>query len=228
MADFLLEMEWRVCVDGYRIAPAPKTSDGPEILVSNCNTYRVYKPFQKYDMLYSAFARLKTRDDLLKFINRFGALRSSTRNLNTEALLRDAKAFRELLVAKEKSNKQVCSTFRRQTALEWATWLRTSHPSTPIDLDRLVAADMDRSIGTVSLVSDPQERVRLKIEPYSLIDGLWVQLARKLSGQTIIRTCRYCGSIFEAGHGSRIRSDATFCSSKHSVRYHSLKRSRGG
>jgi hypothetical protein len=227
MTDFLLEMEWHVCEGGYDIAPAPKTSGYPEMLIGKGKGVRVYKPFQKYDTLYSAFGQLKTADDLLKFINRFGPL-GSTDNLNIEDLLRDAKAFRELLIAKEKSNKRVCSVFKSQRALVEVAWYKKHHPSVSIDLNKMVEADFTQTIGTISLVSDPKEGVRLSIEPYSLIHGLWVQLARKLSGQTIIRTCRHCGSIFEAGRGSTRRSDATFCCTKHSVRYHSLKRSRGG
>ena len=87
-------------------------------------------------------------------------------------------------------------------------------------------ADRPFFIGEMHLEPDPAEGVRLKIGG-SLYDGLWMQLARKLSSKTVIRTCRYCGSTFEAGAGSKRRADATFCCSEHSVRFHSLNRLKG-
>jgi hypothetical protein len=222
MADFLLEMEWLVCIDGYRIGPAPKGigDADSEVVRANSKYYRGYKPFQKYENLYSAFARLKTRDDLLKFANRFGEPDSGG---TVEDNLRTARDFHELLVAKQTSSKKVWATFRRQTALAAS---RTS-PYKGADINRLIEADMPVGIGSMELAPDQNEGVRLKIEPYSLLQGLWVQLARKLTQKTIIRTCRHCGSMFEAGSGTKRRSDATFCCAEHSVRFHSLKRSRG-
>ena len=74
MIDFLLEMEWFVCVDGYYIGPVSKGMLGsPDsgALVANSRYHRGYKPFQKYENLISAFARLKSPDELLKFCEPF-------------------------------------------------------------------------------------------------------------------------------------------------------------
>jgi hypothetical protein len=222
MGDFLLEMEWLVCIDGYHIGPAPKGSGDPdsEVLRANSKYHRGYKPFQKYENLYSAFAQLKTRDDLLKFVNRFGELSSMH---TVENCLRTARDFHELLVAKQTSTRKIWATFRRQTALSES---RSSYFK-GVSISRLIEADFSIGIGSIDLAPDQNEGVRLKIEPRSLLAGLWMQLARKLTQRTIVRTCRYCGSIFEAGAGSKRRSDATFCCAEHSVRFHSLKRSKG-
>jgi hypothetical protein len=269
MSDFLLDMEWHVCPDGYHVAPAPMESIYSDELVANSEAVRTYKPFQKYEMLYSAFAKLKTRDDVVRFIDRFGPIFKDT--LDIAVHLRDAKAFRELLLAKQRSAKKVCSTFKQHMAQQQAAsskqfneWLAASMKlgeerieaeaarwterfsailnlkpgdlpaSGPIEipkpeLHQVINADgpIIIEIGQVYVESDPEEGLRLKITPKTLMQGLWVQLARKLSSKTIIRTCRYCGSTFEAGAGSKRRADATFCSREHSIRFHSLNRSKG-
>jgi hypothetical protein len=65
--------------------------------------------------------------------------------------------------------------------------------------------------------------------PGNLIQGLKFQLAQSLFGSTIIRACRWCGGLFEAGAGAKVkvRKDSTFCCREHSVLYHSHKRSKG-
>jgi hypothetical protein len=229
MSDFLLDMEWFVCVDGYRIGPVPKGmlgSDDAGALVANSRYHRGYKPFQKYENLYTAFARLKSRDELLKFANCFGD--PTWNSFTVDRCLRNAREFRELLVASQTGNKKV-----------WATFKRQNNPSVPdpksysekiVDIDSYIEENLEPAglhIGFVELLPDPTHGVSLKIEPHSLLDGLWVQLARKLLQKTIVRTCRYCGSMFEAGAGSKKRADATFCCAEHSVRFHSLKRSKG-
>jgi hypothetical protein len=223
MSDFLLDMEWRVCVDGYRREPDPQSQSGRERLVSNSIYHRVYRPFHKYDMLYSAFAKLRTEADVLKFINRFGPLSST--GLDIESHLYDAQTFRELLVANQNGRKAVAMAFDRRTAVKKMAEYKARVPSSQPDLNRMIEAGPEIWLGMTKLVSDPVEGIRLVIDPYSLIYGLWVQLIRKLSAR-IIRTCRHCGSTFEAGPGSGRRADATFCSTKHSARFHSLKRSR--
>jgi hypothetical protein len=266
MGDFLLDMEWHVCLDGYHREPSALGWMCPERLVANSESIRTYEPFQKYEMLYSAFAKLKTQDDVLGFINRFGPINSAYR-LDIVSHLRHAKAFRELLSAKQESTKKVCSTLKRHMALDQAplskgsakeitpsherraselaadqtaAWRHQFIPvfkvdrsnridpkQKPVYINQVMAADLPLLMGEVHLEPDPEEGVRLKIRPNSLMQGLWVQLARKLSSKTILRTCRYCGSAFEAGAGSKRRADATFCSSEHSIRFHSLKRFRG-
>ena len=213
MSDFLAEMKWYVCPDGYHVAPAPSESLDTEWLVANSTSIRTYKPFQKYEMLYSAFAKLKTRDDVLGFMNQFGPITVDDA-LDVEANLRDAKAFRELLFAKQKSAKNICLAFERHMALvEAARFKRISDrfrarlrkhgydDEDPIVSDRPEPNEF--FVGDVVLEPDPHEGLRLRIKPYSLMYGLWVQLGRKLSSKTIIRTCRYCGSTFEAGAGSK-------------------------
>jgi hypothetical protein len=225
MADFLLDMEWKFCIDGYRTEPDPQGGKGALRLIRKSAYFRYYKPFQKYEMLYSAFARVGNEADLLKFVHRYGSLLSSDQ-LRVPDHLYDAQTFRELIVAGQKSMKSVAETFDRRAAEKEIAWYKKNHPSVEVDLTRVIEAGPEIWIGMTKLVSDSTNGIRLFIDPYSLMDGLWIQMMRKLS-KKLIRTCRYCESTFEVGPGSRRRADATFCCSEHSIRFHSFRRSKG-
>jgi hypothetical protein len=82
-------------------------------------------------------------------------------------------------------------------------------------------------IGEIELIPDIDKGVgvRLKLSTDSLLSALWWQLAQKLSGNSMFRQCRHCGTLFEVGLGTNRRADATFCCNQHSVRFHSLRRS---
>jgi hypothetical protein len=137
--------------------------------------------------------------------------------------------MRALLVAKQAGNRSVWATFRRQAGNTQVDYAK-KYSEKIVDIDRYIEETIIPAglhIGFVELVPDPSDGVRVKIEPHSLLEGLWVQLARKLSQKALIRTCRYCGSMFEAGVGTKKRADATFCCAEHSVRFHSLNRSKG-
>ena len=87
---------------------------------------------------------------------------------------------------------------------------------------------LDIQIGEIDLVADANKGLRLRLKTDSLKSALWWQLGQKLSGNAIIRECRQCDKLFEVGRNTGRRSDATFCCNEHSVRFHSLRRSRGG
>jgi hypothetical protein len=63
----------------------------------------------------------------------------------------------------------------------------------------------------------------------SLMDGLWLQLAQKVSGEAKFRTCELpsCRQIFEVGSNSSRRADARFCSDAHRIEFNSRKRTKG-
>jgi hypothetical protein len=222
MPDFLLEMEWHVCVDGYRVGPAQGPADS-EILIAKSERYRFYKPFHRHENLYLTFAWLQTRDELLNFANQFGEPDGKT----IKDSLRTASNFRELLDVRRTSNKKIYTAFRRQTAFEMVQ--AENKPSgKQLDISRMIEENVSLGVGTVDLAPDPINGIRLDIKPFSLKHGLWVQLARKLSRKLLIQRCRYCGARFEVGPGAKKRSDATFCCAEHSVRFHSFNRSKAG
>jgi hypothetical protein len=149
-----------------------------------------------------------------------------------ERALTWAGEFRALLRAKAGGSRKVAKTFRshRLADLHARMYKYTGDLNqTPSHVQGAESfpRGLPLSVGSVTLEEDLVSGIKIVVKPESLISGLWVQLARKLAGPAVTRNCRFCGSLFEAGPGTSRRSDATFCSSDHSVRFYSLQRSRG-
>jgi hypothetical protein len=225
MAIFLPDFEWFRCPDGYRVARAgeiaPGASNPEDLWIAPRSKQRIsYRPLEKYDLLYVAFANVKTPDELADFVKLYGPLANALPDWgdSISAFLRTARLFRDLLHYKALGPKALMSFWiSREKASR-----RAADLAPPDDIRSL-----NRLVGTVLLVPDRKKGVRLLIDTEVLIAALWWQLAQKLSGDAIIRECRHCGILFEAGPSTRLRADATFCSSEHSVRFHSFKRTRG-
>jgi hypothetical protein len=77
----------------------------------------------------------------------------------------------------------------------------------------------------VSIITDDQHRLRLKVSPKCLLDALWLQLAQA-SGSASFRECWNCHEPFVAGPKGNRRGDAKFCSDKCRIEFNSLQRSR--
>src|SRR5262249_8260597 len=87
---------------------------------------------------------------------------------------------------------------------------------------RIIAMPLNKL--NVSIVTDHNSGMRLKMHPACLLDALWLQLAQAKS-VTNFRECLQCGRSFMAGGAGR-RADAKFCSDKCRIEFNSLKRSR--
>lgn len=227
MADFLLDFDWFRCPQGYRVIRAgevePSVRDPDDMWIVPKTDERVfYRPLDKYDLLYIAYASVKTSDQLFKFIDLYGPLtRTSTRWGNSiSGGLRETQLFRDILRYKEKGPRKLMSFY---VSREKAAWLANGLTPPEDDLRKF-----NRPIGTVDLVPDFEKGLRPRIETDALRGALWWQLGQKISDIVIIRECRHCGTLFEAGRDTGRRADATFCCSEHSVRFHSRRRSRGG
>ena len=83
-------------------------------------------------------------------------------------------------------------------------------------------------IAELDVVADVNKGIQVRSKTDALISALRWQLAQRLSGNTMFRECRHCGSLFEVGPGTDRRTDAIFCCKEHSVRFHSLRHSVGG
>jgi hypothetical protein len=129
--------------------------------------------------------------------------------------------------AKRLGPKKIASVFTSLLGREYLAKHGQFHgeEAMPITLNDFITFSI-AGFGEVHLEADPGIGLRIKIEPNSLINGLWIQLSRKLAGSTAMRTCRQCNALFEVGPGTSKRSDATFCCGEHSVLFHSLKRSK--
>jgi hypothetical protein len=241
MLEFNIRFEFHRFGEGYDLAPSPAAA--PNVVPKNMIIPRgrapsAYLSFEKFDTLYSAFAKLRTQEELLRFVGKFGLLMGRGGD-SVFDVLREAQFFRDLLAAKEKSPKSVAACFEsqlriritetyKQVNLELPTnanlWEWQATVGNLVDLSDLLR----HFVGRIALVPDPRKGLQLEITAETLISALWWQLARKLSGQARIRECRYCGTWFEVGAGTGTRADAEFCRSEHKVRFFSLARSRGG
>ena len=231
MKVFSIDLEWFRCPDGYRLVPRGSMDDGGppmDRIVASSDRTDAYRPFDHFDSLYKEFAKVKTADDLLGFVKRFGLLErgpdyeceggwypaddgivfdgggvSEYEGNSVPKYLTQARLFREILLTKEKGPKSVAAFFR-------------SHKEFGIS-------------SGLALVANPSTGVEFAVTSGNLIQGLKFQLAQSLFGSTIIRACRWCGGFFEAGAGAKVkvRKDSTFCCREHSVLYHSHKRSKG-
>jgi hypothetical protein len=169
------------------------------------------RPFDGHGSLMKSFAQIKTPEELLKFVTRYGPLESeSEMGEKIKAGLDAARQFRELLSCKSKGPKKVAAVFKAQVQKRGIAW------PPPEKVDMLV--------GEIHIIPDPSRGIRLRLTTDSLLRAMWWELNQKMAGETIFRICRQCGNPFEAGPGGDARADATFCCPEHSVLFHSLNR----
>jgi hypothetical protein len=214
MLDGKIEIEWQRDVTGYDLLPATRGKPGEGTLIAgSANAERIvprggklirYRPMT-LDRLYTRFASVRTADDLLRFIERFGPLTELGRSRDDGEpvlnALEHAEAFRSFL------------NYRGDDAA-LASW----------------AGAEGKRIGRleVMLVQDAASgALCLEYRPPSLLSALWLQLARKLSGNPPFRECLYCGIWFETGPGTGRRRDAKFCTDDHRVVFNRHKQTKG-
>jgi hypothetical protein len=241
MLDFKIRFDFHRFAEGYALEPKRTELAGsaPEVLiVPKGRAPPSHLPFEKFDMLYSAFAKVRTQDELLAFVERFGLLMGRGGD-SVVAVLREAQFFRDLLASRRKNRKKVAACFQSQLRIRLAAEYQKVNLTLPpnaelwewqaivgncIDLENVLC----HSVARIELIPDTKRGVQLQITAETLLAALWWQLARKLSGDSEIRECRHCGEWFEVGAGTTRRADAEFCSRDHKIRFFSLKRSRGG
>ena len=173
-----------------------------------------YRPFESFPSLCIQFAKLKTPNELLGFIEKFGLLRtdywigerdqnaSPRKGEDVSAALAAAKTFRVLLAAKTKG---------------------------PAALREAVRNNHGPILGAARVVLRPDHTngARIAIEAHSLLDGMWLQLGQKLAANATFRSCVHCHEWFEAGPGTGRRLDAKYCSDDHRIEYYSRNRTKG-
>jgi hypothetical protein len=210
MNPLLIDFEWAKHSGGYKLIPArarrPPTEGesllaadygDPESVVPNGGTLLPYRPLEKFDVLFKAFANLKTSDDVLGFIQKFGPITKRGLGHSREEVPRVlvlSGVFRALLLG-AKDKKRLATDFDEEGIPDFV---------------RLETALVPHG-----------NRLRLVIKPQSLLAAMGLQLAVELAGGKRILTCQQCGIWFWAGVGTRRRLDAKFCSDPHRVQYNS-------
>jgi hypothetical protein len=59
-----------------------------------------------------------------------------------------------------------------------------------------------------------------------LLDGMWIQVAQKITSGVSIGACTHCGLWFAQGGRKGRRRDSKFCSDEHRIAFNSLKRTK--
>ncbi len=80
MALFNIDFEWFRCPDGYRLVLRGSVGEGnPPMhrIVASSDKREAYRPFDHLDSLYKVFVEIRTANDLLGFVKRFGLLEQS-------------------------------------------------------------------------------------------------------------------------------------------------------
>jgi hypothetical protein len=212
----LVYFEWFRCPQGYRIANSrdvdPEAYRDEEWIVPNSDERVTYRCLMDHTApLVTVFAGVNTPETLLRFVKQHGPItnRGGARWGDSIAgCLGGAQRFRELLLCKKQGPRKVAALYEAQLEARYGSeW--------PESFDL---------VGTIDLVPDPARGVRLRLTTDTLIGAMYWQLSRKLSGATVFRECRQCGIPFEAGPGTDVRADSTFCCAKHSVLFHSRRR----
>jgi hypothetical protein len=162
----------------------------------------IYKPLEGHENPLGQFASLQSPEGVLDFIQRFGPLTfegmDGKKGENVDSALQQAQLMSKVLRAAEQAHY-------------------------PIEKpDKPTAVSLTINIGDSGL-----DRPFLKLEPRTLLDAIWLQLARVLAGDGEIRHCLYCGVWFAAGGQSGRRQDAKFCSDEHRIAYHNQRRIAG-
>lgn len=238
MLEFRIRFDFHRFAEGYALEPDPSDSARGNLILPKGKAPGPYIAFEKFDTLYSAFAKLHTQTDLLAFVDKFGLLMGRSGD-SVDLVLREAKYFRELLAAKEKSPKKLAACFQSQLRVRLAETYKQVNLELPpnaelwewqamvgnlVDLQDLLR----HFVARIALVPDAKRGLQLEITAETLISALWWQLARRLSGEAKLIECRHCGEWFEVGAGSGRRADSQFCCQEHKVRFFSLERSRAG
>jgi hypothetical protein len=211
--DFLIELSWHCHVAGYELLPEMPEKPGPPVIytpgksllgddsplsepakpsriVPRGEQVRTYRPME-IEGLYTQFASLKSAEDLLSFINRFGPL-FVCGEVIVPKILEYAQYFREWLD---------CGSASERVLAGWAG-----------------PEGKEITHLQVYIVQDQQSgEPRFQWRPPHLLSALWLQLMRALMRQRPFRECRYCGTWFEVGPGTLRRMDAKFCKDEHRI-----------
>jgi hypothetical protein len=241
MVDLLSDFVWHRNRRGYRLVdfnylnlPWRFPADDPSrfiVPIGRATDVTKYRPFARGGDLCLVFARIRTADELLRFVNLYGPLTNYLGEGGSDWEYGDKDPNRgepELVAHMSSSGVQgwwkckdgthvranfipadsvpevlpAAGLFRRflkfkecSKAKELASFLNT--------YDAQLFGELNQS--SVDFVSDTQNGIRLRLCPPSLLSALWYQLGLKLSGESRVKTCRYCNEFF----GSRYRHQSS-------------------
>jgi hypothetical protein len=180
------------------------------------------------DMIFMAFAHVDSQQKLLKFVRHYGLLERPSYNQASGIIFVDAKTLAPIesrpVIYGERVGEHLdtAQAFRDLLAF---TSRRGGAASASLS-EWIDEKMLDQKLGDMSLEFVSGRGFQMVLKADSLINGMLMQLAQKISGRAKFRICELCDAPFEVGPGANRRADATFCSPEHKIEFHSRKRSK--
>ncbi|MBR0693285.1 hypothetical protein [Bradyrhizobium lablabi] len=241
MTALSLNLSWFKDSKGYRIADYGKR--GARV-VGNGGKLIPFRPLDGNDMVYAAFASVKSRSSLLCFVEHYGllvkpaygvnvptsrgysnSLGSVAYTMSADGNLTEIDSAPTMFGEDVDSHIETAGLFKKILQQSERGWARI-----PASLaDSIADALGETALGEITLAANRERGFRMVFTATSLISGLWLQLGQKVSGQAKFQTCELpsCGQVFEVGSSSGRRADARFCSDSHRIEFNSRKRAKG-
>ena len=241
METLQIDLVWYKDKEGYQIERCGKDKNGSDVLsiVGRGGELVETHPFDRNELVFKAFESMaKSPEGLLKFVNVYGLLDAPAYDVafphgGVTRISYSAEAFREGPDRKPQAVRSIKGenvADHLETAKVFRDVLRQSSQgwdNVPQRLGKeLYNRLSDESLGEVRLFGNPKRGFRLALIANSLMHGMWLQLARSISGGAGFRICELCGGPFEVGPNTGRRADSKFCSDAHRRESNSRKRSR--
>ncbi|MDB5617824.1 hypothetical protein [Tardiphaga sp.] len=216
-----VSLDWFKDTKGYRIDDYGKYGIW---IIGNGGKLAPNRPLDN-DAAFLAFKKLEAPQDLLAFVHHYGHLERPSYVAQSGRAAVDEIFFPmpgRRIIYGEDVDLQLETASKFRELLKWISRKgRASESLSGWIEDRILGP----KLGELSFeLKSGGFKMSLKAE--TLIDGLLIQLARKMSGGSKFQVCSLCGNPFEVGPGAKRRSDAMFCCREHKIEFHSRKRSK--
>jgi hypothetical protein len=214
MALIYIDFEWWRDAKGYRLEHGRIVGNGGKDLA--------YRPLDEFSTLYTVFAKTpQTPEGLLDFVRKFGRLtldsqdrpkgddvRKVLPNIETISMVLGMLAGGKLPRDKQGG------PFKYTAKTAMGDIVVPGGVPLPGKLRAWLAPDPTTGAW------------RMKLQPPSLLDAIWLQLGQAITSNADLRSCAHCGNWFQAGGRSGRRADAKFCSDECRIDFNSLRRSQ--
>src|SRR6266481_10225351 len=213
-------LDWYKDSKGYDI----DRSGHRATIVGNGGKLAPTRPLEN-EFVFSAFSKVQTDGELLDFVNNYGFLNHpaygssvETRRGVSQVFSDSFKVHQDGRLAYRKSRSaegedvrehlETARLFRDILRQSSRGWKRVSL-SLAVKINNRLSQE---TLGDITLTEDTTRGFRMIFTTDSLLNGMWLQLAQKVSGQAKFQFCEFCGVPFEVGPDAGRRADATFCS----------------
>lgn len=224
MSALTIDLDWYKDSGGYRVVD--HGAYGKSIIGEGGKLVPIC-PLQN-DMVFIAFAKIRTELELLKFVQHYGLLKQPRYDERYGQISVDAITFAPIKSRPVICGEDVGDLLKTAEMFRDLMALTSRGGRASEKLSEWIADQMlGEKLGDLSLEFVSGRGFKMVLKADSLINGMLLQLAQKISGQSKFQICEFCGAPFEVGPEAGRRAGATFCTKEHKVKFHSRKRSKG-